>query len=65
MRRTPLMLLALSGCFQAATDEHDAAQSSIVGGTIDAAHPSVVGVGGHTGPFCTGTVIAKRAVLSS
>ncbi|MFO0738570.1 MAG: trypsin-like serine protease [Labilithrix sp.] len=65
MRRTPLMLLALSGCFQAATDEHDAAQSSIVGGTIDEAHPSVVGVGGHTGPFCTGTVIARRAVLTA
>lgn len=65
MRRMTLLLLSLTGCFEPAVDEPAATREPIVGGEIDEAHASVVGVGNTNGPFCTGTVIAKRAVLTA
>jgi secreted trypsin-like serine protease len=41
----------------------------VVGGTLDRAHQSVIAVSGiddgDEGPFCTGTVISKRTVLTA
>ena len=45
-----------------ATDEQ---ANAIVNGITDANHRYVVGVGGNTRAFCTGTVISRRTVLTA
>ncbi len=37
----------------------------IIGGIVDQGHAYVVGVGGNGGPFCTGTVISRRTVITA
>jgi hypothetical protein len=43
----------------------DDASANLVGGVVDRGHVYVVGVGTKNGPFCTGTLISKRTVLTA
>jgi secreted trypsin-like serine protease len=60
--------LALGACV-APEPAPASSSSAIVGGALDLTHTSVVAVSGtddgDTGPFCTGTVISKRTVLTA
>jgi Trypsin len=58
-------VLAAVGCSPQPEDEVASAQAPIVNGITDANHRYVVGVGGNTRAFCTGTVISKRTVLTA
>ncbi|MCE9576966.1 MAG: trypsin-like serine protease [Deltaproteobacteria bacterium] len=57
-------LALVAGCVgpAPATDEQ---ASAIVNGITDSNHRYVVGVGGATRAFCTGTVISRRTVLTA
>jgi hypothetical protein len=70
-RSTRLVLLGaatalLAGCTESpASVALDRREDSIVNGIKDTNHRYVVGVGGNTSAFCTGTVISKRTVLTA
>lgn len=53
----------LAGCDS--DEARSAASTPIINGLVDEGHAYVVGVGNQNGPFCTGTVISRRTVISA
>ncbi len=62
-----LIALALVGCSvdQATDDDVDSTTASIVGGTTTSAYPAVGALVEQGEPFCTGTVVAPRVVVTA
>jgi hypothetical protein len=69
LRLLPMaFLLAVPACegAGASRDRTELSASAIIGGVLDVSHASVVGVSVDAiGPYCTGTVISKRTVLTA
>lgn len=65
-----LLIVALSACTgildERANEEINRAQSPLIGGTVDTEDPAVVALmrGGNL-PFCTGTLISPRVILTA
>lgn len=58
--------LALVACREPAPDDVGGERQEIVGGTLDRWHQGVVGVGQRVGgPFCSGTVVSPRIILTA
>lgn len=63
-----MIVLGVSGCAAEASQSQEEAESSaseIVGGTTTTAHPAVGAIVDNGGPFCTGTVVAPRVVVTA
>ncbi|MBX3228277.1 MAG: trypsin-like serine protease [Labilithrix sp.] len=58
------IIVVVAGCI-APPEEPDRAAAEIVGGAATLRYPFVVGVGGRNGAYCSGTVVARRAVLTA
>jgi secreted trypsin-like serine protease len=58
-------IVAASGCTAPANEEVDESESSIVGGTATTKYAAVGALLERGEPFCTGTVIAPRVVLTA
>src|SRR5580700_6535896 len=74
MRSTPvllfLLLTPLSACIAPVDDPSGEAAEPIIGGAPDTTHDYVVEIGdeavdGKMIPFCTGTLISRRTVLTA
>lgn len=61
-----LIVLGVSGCaVEASQEEAESNASEIVGGTTTTGHPAVGALVDAGGPFCTGTVVAPRVVVTA
>ena len=62
-----VMVLGVSGCAveQASSEEAESNASEIVGGTKTTGFPAVGALVDGGGPFCTGTVVAPRVVVTA
>lgn len=62
-------LATMAGCTastnDSAADEVEATSAAIVGGQPTSAYPAVGALTKYGSPFCTGTVVAKRAVVTA
>lgn len=55
-----------AGCMEPAVEpEIDRREDGIISGVLESNHAYVVGVGGSSRAFCTGTVISRRTVLTA
>jgi cysteine-rich repeat protein len=60
-----LGILASLACSTQTNTTPDNLTQPIIGGIVDEGHPYVVAVGDAFEPFCTGTVISRRTVLTA
>jgi MYXO-CTERM domain-containing protein len=71
MRRSALGGLAILVCVGCGLDAGpegpgiEETSEEIIGGVTDPGHAYVVGVGDTSGPFCSGTLISKRTVITA
>ena len=64
--RRLLLALTLVACSEPAPEDIGSTRQEIVGGVLDHWHQGVVGVGQRgTGPFCSGTIVSPRIILTA